>query len=135
MEKKYCDICGKEVETKIITQRERYVVCGESIEVDAQVLVCADCGEEFYCEELDNATLICAYNEYRRKHKLLFFDEIKKIREQYGLSQRSFGQLLNWDDKTIYRCENGSIQDKEHNSLLLFLRDYSYSYAKDITLS
>lgn len=121
--RKYCEECGKEVETKIITKREAYTVCGEQIEVDAQVLVCADCGEEFYCEELDNATLIQAYNEYRGRHKLLLPDEIKKIREQYGLSQRSFAKLLNWGDKTICRYENGSLQDRAHNSLLLFLRE------------
>lgn len=121
--RKYCEECGREVETKVITKRESYDVCGESIEVDAQILVCAECGEEFYCEELDNATLIRAYNEYRRRHKLLLPEEIKKIREQYGLSQRSFAKLLNWGDKTICRYENGSIQDKAHNSILLFLRE------------
>lgn len=121
--KKYCDECGKEVETKIINKKEAYNVCGEVIEIDAQVLVCTACGEEFFSEELDNATLISAYNEYRRRHKLLLPEEIKKIREQYGLSQRSFAKLLNWGDKTICRYENGSIQDKAHNSLLLFLRE------------
>ena len=121
--KKYCEVCGKEVGTKIITKRESYNVCGEAIEVDAQVLICAECNEEFYCEELDNVTLINAYNEYRRRHKLLLPEEIKKIREQYGLSQRSFAKLLNWGDKTICRYENGSVQDKAHNSLLLFLRE------------
>lgn len=121
--KKYCEECGREVETKIITKKESYDVCGERIEVEAQILVCAECGEEFYCEELDNATLVTAYNEYRRRHKLLLPEEIKKIREQYGLSQRSFAKLLNWGDKTICRYENGSVQDKAHNSLLLFLRE------------
>lgn len=121
--RKYFEECGKEVETKIITKKEAYDVCGETIEVDAQVLVCAECGEEFYSEELDNTTLVWAYNEYRRRHKLLLPKEIKKIREQYGLSQRSFAKLLNWGDKTICRYENGSIQDKAHNSLLLFLRE------------
>lgn len=121
--KKYCDECGKEVETKIITKKETYTICGESIEVDAQILVCADCGEEFYCEELDNATLIRAYNEFRKRHKLLLPEEITKIREQYGLSQRSFAKLLNWGDKTIRRYENGAVQDRAHNSLLLFLRE------------
>lgn len=121
--KKYCEECGKEVETQIITKRESYDVCGENVEVEAQVLVCAECGEEFYSEELDNTTLVRAYNEYRIRHKLLLPEEIKKIREQYGLSQRSFAKLLNWGDKTICRYENGSIQDKAHNSLLLFLRE------------
>ena len=121
--KKYCEECGREVDTRIITKRESYSVYGERIEVDARILVCADCGEEFFCEELDNATLVRAYNEYRRMHKLLLPEEIRRIREQYGLSQRTFAKLLNWGDKTIYRYENGSIQDKAHNSLLLFLRE------------
>lgn len=119
----YCELCGKEVDTRIISCRETYNVCGEEIAVDAQVLVCAECGEELFCEELDSLTLVNAYNEYRKKHKLLFPEEIKSIREQYGLSQRSFAKLLNWGDKTICRYENGSLQDKAHNSLLLFLRE------------
>ena len=36
--RKYCEECGREVETKIITRKEVYDVCGESIEVEAQVL-------------------------------------------------------------------------------------------------
>lgn len=120
---KYCENCGRNVDTKVITKKEVYDVCGDSITVDSNVLVCANCGEEFFCEEFDNNTLINAYNEYRRIHKLLLPEEIKRIREQYGLSQRSFAKLLNWGDKTICRYENGSIQDKAHNSLMLFLRD------------
>lgn len=119
----YCEVCGREVETKIITRQEIFNVCGEDIEVDAQVMVCAECGEELFNEELDPATLINAYNEYRRRHKLLLPEEIRKIREQYGLSQRSFAKLLNWGDKTIRRYENGAVQDRAHNSLLLFLRE------------
>ena len=136
--KKYCENCGKEVNTKLVLRKETYNVCGEPIEVEAGVLVCSECGEDFYCEELDNATLIRAYNEYRKKHKLLLPEEIKKIREQYGLSQRSFAKLLNWGDKTIFRYENGSIQDKAHNSLLLFLREpanmRTYLVENEVTL-
>ncbi|WP_249029542.1 type II TA system antitoxin MqsA family protein [Tannockella kyphosi] len=121
--KKYCEECGFENETKIVIKKESYEVCGETIEVNARVLTCQECGEEFYCEDLDSETLVSAYNEYRRRHKLLFAEDIKKIREQYGLSQRSFAKLLNWGDKTIHRYENGSIQDKAHNSLLLFLKE------------
>ena len=121
--RKYCEECGREVETEVVTKKEIYDVCGEPIEVEARVLVCKECGEELFCEELDSAILLQAYNEFRRRHKLLQPEEIKKIREQYGLSQRGFAKLLNWGDKTICRYENGSIQDKAHNSLLLFLRE------------
>ena len=41
--RKFCDECGREVDTKVVTKREVYNVCGEEIEVDAKVLVCSDC--------------------------------------------------------------------------------------------
>lgn len=119
---KYCEGCRKEVQAICVNKDEIYEVCGEPVNVEAKVLVCPECGEEFFCEQYDNSTLLNAYNIYRRKHKLLLPEEIKTIRKQYNLSQRSFAKLLNWGDKTIVRYENGSIQDKVHNSLLLFLR-------------
>lgn len=118
--RKFCDKCDKEAETAIITQPETYQVFGEDITVDAEVLICSERGETLFCEELDSTTLQNVYNEYRRRHKLLLPEE---IREQYGLSQRSFAKLLNWGDKTICRYENGAVQNKAHNSLLLFLRN------------
>lgn len=120
--RKYCDECEKEVETKIVSKIEEYDIRRETIAVEAQVLVCTECGEELFSKELDNATLVSVYNEYRRRHNLLLPEEIKEIREQYGLSQRSFSKLLNWGDKTINRYEKGALQDKVHNSLLLFLK-------------
>ena len=121
--REYCEICREKVEAKVEKKKEVYAICGEDIEVTADVLVCPNCGTELFCEELDNDTLLKAYNEYRRRHKLLTPKEIKGIREMYGLSQRSFASLLNWGDKTIRRYENGAVQDKAHNSLLLFLKD------------
>lgn len=56
------------------------------------------------------------------KNKLLFPEEFKKIRRNYGLSQRAIAALLNMGDKTIHRYENGAIQNKTYNSLLLFLK-------------
>ena len=37
--RKYCEECGKEVGTKVIKKKEIYDVCGEPIEVYAQILV------------------------------------------------------------------------------------------------
>lgn len=50
--RKYCEECGREVEPKVITKKEIYDVYGEPIEVDAQVLVCAECGEDFFVKNL-----------------------------------------------------------------------------------
>lgn len=119
----YCERCGKEVVTDIIERRETYTVCGEEFEVDAHVKVCVECGEEIFCEQLDANTLLSAYNAYRSRHGLLFPQEIKKIREQYGLSQKDFGKLLNCKEKTIRRYENGAVQQAGHDRLLRFLSD------------
>ena len=119
----YCECCDKEVKTRIITENVSIKVLGEEVLISAQLMVCAICGAPIFNEDLDSKMLLSAYNEYRIRHKLLLPDEIKHIREQYGLSQRSFSKLLNWGDKTICRYENGSIQDKAHNSLLVLLRN------------
>ncbi len=60
---------------------------------------------------------------YRKEHKLLSPEEIKEIREQYGLSQRGLARVLAWGDKTIHRYEKGAVQDKAHNGLLLLMKD------------
>lgn len=120
---KYCEKCSRSVETKVITKPESYNVHGETIEIDAQVLVCAECGEELYSEELDNTTLLSVYSEYRKRHNFLQPEEIRSIREQYVLSVKEFALLLGWEEKTIHRYENGTIQNEAHNSLLSLLRD------------
>lgn len=63
--------------TEIIIQKESCEVCEEPMAVDAQILICADHEEKSFCEELDNVTLIRAYNEFRRKRKLLLLEEIE----------------------------------------------------------
>ena len=104
------------------TKKEEFNVLNDRIEVETQVLTCKECGEEIFCEELDEQTIENVYNIYRKKHKLLFPEEFKKIRKNYGLSQRAIAALLNMGDKTIHRYENGAIQNKTYNSLLLFLK-------------
>lgn len=73
--KKHCEECAKEVETKVILKKEIYKVLGEDIEIQAQVLVCADCSKEFYCEELDNTTLTSAFNEYKKNINCFFLQK------------------------------------------------------------
>lgn len=121
--KKYCDSCEREVETKIITKHEKYEVKGEPVEIDARVRVCTVCGEELWDNDLDGQTILDVYNIYRKRHNLLFPDEIRKIRERYGLTQKSFSRLLGWREHAIQRYENGSVQSKEENELLVRLSD------------
>ena len=58
------------------------------------------------------------YNEYRKLNSLLLPEEIKSIREKYGVTQVEFAQILGLGDKTITRYENGSLQDTAQNNLI-----------------
>lgn len=119
--KRYCDKCDEFVEYKVVNKKETYEVHGEKITVNANVAICLKCGNEMFHPELDNETLINVYNEYRKKHNMLLPKDIEHIRKQYGLSQKAFGRLLNFGDKTIYRYEKGSLQDDAHNTLMKYV--------------
>ena len=121
--KGYCPSCNKIVEYTIKSQEETYPVKGEDIIIESQVAFCDYCESEIFNEELDEKNLSLAYSEYRRKHNLLFPEDIKKIRETYSLSQRALGRLLEWGEITVNRYENGAIQDTVHNEVLLFISD------------
>ena len=49
---------------------------------------------------------------------LLTTNEIKEIRERYGLSQKDFALALGMGEITINRLENGSIQSEAVDSII-----------------
>lgn len=131
--KKYCDKCKQLVNTKIINKTEEYEVFGEKIQIVSEIRICAECGKELFDEELDEKTLNKVYDQYKIKNNLLSAEEIVQIRNKYGLSQRSLAKLLGWGDKTIFRYENGSLQNKTHNYILEQLKDENnmFKYLQD----
>ena len=115
----YCPKCRADVRTEVREISETYPVKGENIEVKAQVRTCQICGEAIWDDKLDAQNLLNAYEKYREKHGLLQPDEIREIREKYGLSQVAFAKVLGLGDKTITRYENGSIADMAQNNLIV----------------
>lgn len=61
---KFCESCNKNVQTNIVKKKETYSVKGTDITVIANVMVCAECGEEMFNEALDQATLIDVFEKY-----------------------------------------------------------------------
>ena len=66
---KFCEACNKEVKTNIVKRKETYTVHGEPIEVIANVMTCAECGEEIFNEALDQATLLSVFDKYNELHR------------------------------------------------------------------
>lgn len=116
-----CTECNKDVEPIVETVQETLPVRGADVVVDARVAHCPDCGEALYCEDLDSATLKAAFDVYRRRHNMMTADEITRLRQTYGLSQKSLSLLLGWGEVTLHRYETGSLQDTTHDTALRLL--------------
>lgn len=61
---KFCESCNKNVQTNVVKKKETYSVKGTDVTVIANVMVCAECGEEMFNEALDQATLISVFEKY-----------------------------------------------------------------------
>ena len=97
---------------------------GEPFTIDVTVCTRAHCGEEIMTEEYDDDNLRKAYAKYRTRHGLLQPEEIKAIREQYGVSQIALARMVGEDDKAIARYESGSLQTKAANDRIMLARDH-----------
>ncbi|MBA7650751.1 hypothetical protein ES703_58562 [subsurface metagenome] len=123
MKGNFCPNCEEYTDITLGVEKEVYDVRGEPIEIEADVAICQKCGTKVFDEERDSRNLERAYNQYREKCNLLTPDEIRTIREKYGLSQRALSRLLGWGEVTVHRYESGAIQDNVHDSTLRFIED------------
>ena len=123
MKDAFCPNCEEYTKTTLGIEKEAYNVRGEPIEIKAEVVICQKCGAKIFDEKRDSRNLEKAYSHYREKHNLLSPDEIRTIREKYGLSQRALSRLLGWGEITIHRYESGAVQDNVHNSTLRLIED------------
>jgi len=121
--KKFCPVCGKEQETEVIEKEEVSNVRGDEIKALARIRVCSVCGEELFDEELEEENIQRVYDIYRKKHGILSPEEIKNIRESYGLSQKAFAKLLGIGEASIARYETGALPEKSLNNMIMLLRD------------
>lgn len=122
--KKECPICEVERDLTYGEMDEILKVRGEDINVTSRVHYCPEGDHYFYDVEDEEEKFQLAYREYKKRKGLLQPEEIRQIREQYGLSQKNFARLLGWGDITIHRYESGAIQDAVHNGFLSLIKDF-----------
>ncbi|KXS45495.1 MAG: putative Xre family transcriptional regulator [Candidatus Frackibacter sp. T328-2] len=120
---KLCSECFEEHEMRKIEDDIIHEIKGEKFKNKVKKYICPNCGQKSTPDSEFDKSLLKAFNEYRKKHNLLFPDEIKEIREIYGLNQRAFSRVLGWGEITIHRYENGALQDNPHDDLLQTLRE------------
>jgi putative zinc finger/helix-turn-helix YgiT family protein len=103
----------------------RIPVNGEEIAVPGTAhLRCPKCGEVVLRFRDSRRLGEDAIMIYRKRHGLLSADEIRAIRQRYGLTQASLAGLLRLGANTISRWESGrNVQTAAMDMLLRMIRD------------
>lgn len=100
-------------------------VNGEEVTVpSASHLKCRGCGEVVLRFQEAKRLHEDAVAIYRRKHGLLSADDIRAIRERFGLRQSDLAHLLRLGANTVSRWESGrNAQTAAMDMLLRLIRD------------
>ena len=104
---------------ELIKEREVTTeVKGIKIKFTEKYKVDSKTNEEIFDRDIEQENDIKLYNIYKKRMNLLTTNEIKEIRERYGLSQKDFALALGMGEITINRLENGSTQSGAVNSII-----------------
>lgn len=96
-------------EVKLCQEQRELVFRKEKFLYVAQFYVCVDTQEQFTTTELDEINISQVYNQYRTKYGIPFPDEIRAIRELYGLSASKMSEILGLGANQYRLYENGEI--------------------------
>lgn len=118
-----CPRCGEMMEQRC--SELTYPVNGQKVPVaEARHLGCPACGEVVLRAEEVRWLRQQAFTRYREEHHLLDAEQIRAIRERFGLSQSVFAKLLRLGSNTISRWESGrKVQTAALDVLLRLVRD------------
>ncbi len=84
-----------------------------------QYYECDQTHEAFTTEELDEANLAQVYNQYRAKYGIPFPEEIKRIRQHYGLSATKMSEILGFGENQYRLYENGDMPSEANGKVLM----------------
>lgn len=114
----YCIECDQEVEARVERRTETMRIRKQDITYEATVAVCPVCGAVIADARIESENLAAAYAAYRAANHLLSPEEIKAVRERYGLSLRDFSRFLGFGEQTVARYESGALQDEAHDGMI-----------------
>ncbi len=79
---------------------------------------CQKTGNEFTTNETGDLNAIQLFNLYRERKKILFPEQIIKMREGYGLSAAKMSEVLGFGANTYSNYEKGEIPNDSNSTLL-----------------
>lgn len=119
-----CPICGTG-RLKVKRKPEIFEYKGQTLTLELTVYSCDVCGEAFFDNEEMKKHQKTIKDFQRRVDGLLTSEEIKRIREKYGLSQRELARILGVAEKSIAKYEAGFVaQSKAMDNLLRVIGEF-----------
>jgi len=125
-------VTGKEMSLQ--KEKRSIIFRKESFEIAYHYYLCADSGEQFTVTALDEINMLQVYNQYREAHKLPFPEQIKALREKYGLSALKMSEILGFGVNMYRNYENGEVPS-ESNARLIQLANDPVKFMDLVTLS
>lgn len=95
----------------------------EKFEVTYHFYKCEESGEQFTDDALENLNVNQVHNQYRAKYGIPFVDEIKQIREKYGLSAAKMSEVLGLGANVYRQYEAGEIPSVATGRLIRMAED------------
>lgn len=96
---------------------------GEAISYEKFFYHCVDTGMEFTDEELEKANLKRIYDTYRLRHGIPTAEELKKMRERYGIPSSAMSIILGLGENQFGLYEEGTVPTLSVGKLLALAAD------------
>ncbi len=119
---------------KLLIRESTLAIRKESFPVMYHIWRCEDTGEEFEDSNMVETNLRQAADQYRSKHNLPFPEEIREIREQYGISAARMSEVLRFGINQYKQYEGGELPS-ESNASLIFLAHHPKGFCQLVELS
>ena len=95
----------------------------DSFEIIYHFYLCSDTKEQFTTTEIDNLNINQVHNKYREKYGIPFLDEIRNIREIYGLSAAKMSEVLGLGANIFRNYEAGEMPSVATGRLIRLASD------------
>ncbi len=102
-----CTVCDGKASLLSVLKKRKYR--GETFDVFEHFYKCDKCSHSFTNEQVDNYNVQIVHNKYREKHSIPFPEQLKLIRESYGLSQTKMSEILGFGPNQYRLYETSEI--------------------------
>ena len=107
---------GKEME--LTYEKSTWEFRGEVYEYIHTSWLCADTGERFTTDEMDNCSYMQVTNQYRSKYGIPYTDEIIALRNKYGLSAAKMSMILGFGINQWRAYEDGEVPSVSNGRMI-----------------